>query len=150
MNLRDVQTNVKTLLQAHPGLALAPIVLDDGAGEANPQRTAALKSLGFCLLVWRVEGGGMIDVSRTGAFVQELTVFVFIEEAVPVCRKEGGLNLRHEDATEYVMAALSGARVGPDRFTLDNPPFDNLGRINGVNRVLVNALAQLTIAPLSS
>ncbi len=45
------------------------------------------------------------------------------------------------------MEALSGARVGPDRITLDDPPFDNLGKVNGVNRMLVNALAELTTEP---
>ena len=148
MNLDAVQTSVRARLQAHPGLSGVPVVLDDGTGEANRERATALKSQGLCLLVWRVESGGIISASRTGAVVQRLLVFVFVEESLAVCRAPGGLNLAVETATQRVMEALSGARVGPDRFTLDEPPFDNLGRVNGVNRVLVNATAELTTVPL--
>lgn len=148
MNLRDVQPAVKALLQAHPQLARVPVVLDDGLGEANRERVVALKTQGICLLVWRVESGGIISASRTGAVVQHLAIYVFVEENVTTCRGPGGLNLRHEDATQHVMAALSGARVGPERLVLDEPPFDNLGKVNGVNRILVNALAEHTTQPV--
>lgn len=145
MKIADVQLAVQALLQAHAGLANVPVVLDDGTGEANKDRVAALKTQGLCLLVWRVESGGIVTVSRTGAGVQRLAIFVFIEENVTVCRSATGLNVRHEDATEHVMAALSGAWVGPERVQLDDPPFDNLGKVNGVNRMLVNATVELTL-----
>ncbi|HNU53249.1 MAG TPA: hypothetical protein PKJ98_20345 [Verrucomicrobiota bacterium] len=147
MKLAAVQSNVKALLEAHPRLAGVPIVLDDGLGEANKERVAALKAQGLSLLVWRIESGGIVDASSTGAVIQHLAIFVFIEENVAVCRAPGGVNVHHEDAAQYVMEALSGARVGPDRITLDDPPFDNLGKVNGVNRMLVNALAELTTEP---
>jgi len=145
VKIADVQPTVKTLLEAHAGLANVPVVLDDGTGEANKDRVSALKSQGLCLLVWRVESGGVVTVSRTGAVVQRLAIFVFIEENVTVCRSATGLNVRHEDATEHVMAALTGAPVGPERIQLDDPPFDNLGKVNGVNRMLVNAMVELTL-----
>lgn len=148
MKLSAVQPSVQALLERHPKLAGVPVVLDDGTGEANKDRVQALKTRGLCLLVWRVESGGIVDASKTGAVLQDLAIYVFTEENVPVCRAEGGLNLRHEDATEYVMEALSGARVGPDRIILDDTPFDNLGKVNGVNRMLVNARTQLTTQPL--
>ena len=145
MKIANVQSTVKTLLQAHPVLATVPIVLDDGMGEANKDRVAALKAQGLCLLVWRVESGGVVTVSRTGALVQRLAFFVFVEENVAVCRGADGLNIHHEDATEHVMAALSGAPVGPERIQLEDPPFDNFGKVNGVNRMLVNASVELTL-----
>ncbi len=147
MNLRDVQPAVKTLLEAHPQLAGVPVVLDDGLGEANRERVAALKTQGLCLLVWRVESGGVLSASRTGTVAQLLAIYVFVEENVAVARGPGGLNLGHEDATQAVMAALSGARVGAERLVLDDPPFENLGKVNGVNRVLVSALAEHITRP---
>ncbi len=91
MRLADVQSNVKALLEAHPRLAGVPIILDDGLGEANKERVAALKAQGLSLLVWRIESGGIVDASSTGAVIQHLAIFVFIEENVAVCRAPGGL-----------------------------------------------------------
>ncbi|MCZ7640023.1 MAG: hypothetical protein M5U12_30600 [Verrucomicrobia bacterium] len=147
MKISEVQPHVKTLLEAHPGLVDAAVVLDDGTGEANQSRQIVLRKTGLCLLVWRVESGGIVDRSRTGAVVQRLDVFVFVEENMAVCRSEQGVGLKHEDATEYVMEALSGAKVGADRITLEDPPFINDGRVNGVNRVLVCASTLLTTVP---
>lgn len=149
MNLADAQPTVAALLGRHPALHDVPIVLDDGLGEANKDRVAALKTGGLCLLVWRVESGAIVSVSKTGALLQRLLLFVFVEESVPVCRGAGGLKISAETAAQQVMEALSGARVGAERLTLDDPPFDNLGRVNGVNRILVSALGEFTLVPLS-
>ncbi|MBE7502734.1 MAG: hypothetical protein HS113_21110 [Verrucomicrobiales bacterium] len=150
MKISEVQPHVKTLLEAHPGLTDAAVVLDDGTGEANPARQILLRKAGVCLIVWRVEGGDVVDVSRTGALVERLLIFVFVEESVAVSRSEQGAGLKHEDATQYVMEALSGAVVGPDRITLEDPPFINMGRVNGVNRLMVCASTLLTITPTNA
>lgn len=145
MNLSAVQPAVAAILQAAPALAGVPVVQDDGTGEATPARMTALKAEGICLLVWRVEAGQILGHSRTGTMTQELLVFVFVEENQTVCRSETGLNVRCDDVAQAVMAALSGAKVGPERIQLADPPFDNLGKVNGVNRILVNATTELTI-----
>lgn len=149
MRLRDVQSNVRTAILEHPSLAGATVVIDDGTGEKAPGRAAALKSTGFCILVWRVESGGVITRSRNGALVHAVSVFVFVEEDPTINRGDSGFGVQIEDAVEYVQAALSGKEVGPDRFQLDDPPDDNLGKVNGVNRWLVAALTERTTTPIT-
>lgn len=149
MNLAEIQTNVRTAILAHPSLSAATVVIDDGTGEKNQSRVAALKASGFSILVWRIESGGIVDASRTGTAIQNISIFVFLEEDTKVNRAEGGFGVQIENALTYVMAALSGARVGSERIVLDNPPFDNLGMVNGVLRILVSAKLQHTTVPIN-
>ncbi|MCA1996445.1 MAG: hypothetical protein LDL56_04355 [Armatimonadetes bacterium] len=148
MTLAEIQPAIREALLRHPDLASLPVILDDGTGEANRERATALKTRGLCLLVWRPEAGGITAESPTGAVVCEVLVLVFVEESRVVNRGEGGTGIAAEVATQKVMSALSGARVGHQRVALDSPPFDNLGAVNGVARFLVSGVVELPVVPL--
>lgn len=147
MNLWSIQTAVKTALETHPSLAGVPVLLDDGAYDRTPGREAALKSAGVVMIVWQIASFGIPALARDGVAAHLVYVPVVIEENVERNRN-GGLNQPWERLLQFGLEALSGRRAEGTQFQLYDPAWQNLGKIDGVNRVVLNVLCTAYVKPV--
>lgn len=151
MNIEDIQPWIAELLVAHPGLAAATVLLDDGTYPKTPGREAALGSQGVCLTVWQIESGGLLDSTQRGSAVEVLNLAIVIEENAAVNRGTGGLQLRAEKALRLVREALVGVKRSGEPGAVircDDPPFKNFGNRNGVQCLVALFLLDLPITPV--
>lgn len=150
MNLWEIQPHIVELLQNAPRLDDVPVLADDGTYPKTPQREEALRTKGLVLIVWQIESDGLIDVSPTGLAIHGIYVPVVIEENVTANRASTGLKLPAEKALQYVLETVSGrpqSGVPNESFVPMDPPFKNFGRVNGVNRIVINFLHKTVIVP---
>ncbi len=148
MNLWDLQPAVKTALESHPELAGVPVLLDDGTYERTPGRETALKTEGVVLIVWQIASFGIPASAKDGVAAHLVYVPIVIEENV-VRNRNGGLNRSWEQLLQYGLESLSG-RKGRFEFQLHDPAWQNLGKVDGVNRVVLNVLTTAYVKPLST
>ena len=147
MNLWEIQPAVKTALQTHPDLAGVPVLLDDGAYDRTPGREVALKGAGVVMIVWQIASFGIPALARDGVAAHLVYVPVVIEENVERNRN-GGLGRPWERLLHHGLEALSGRRQSGFEFQLHDPAWQNLGKIDGVNRVVLNVLCTSYVNPL--
>jgi hypothetical protein len=145
MNLWEIQPKLVELLQASPLLQGITILADDGTYPKTPQRESAVQKKGLVLIVWSVEGGGVVHASANGFGIESIASPVVIEENVAVNRATGGTGIVLEQAIQYVRSAIIGQfKPGApyDTFRLSSPSFHQLGVVNGTRRaaVLVHTL----------
>jgi len=149
MNLWDIQPVVKAAIEAHPSMAGVPVLLDDGAYDRTPGREAALKSAGVVMIVWQIASFGIPASARDGVAAHLVYVPVVIEENVERNR-HGGLGLPWERFLQHSLEALSGRRQAGFEFQLYDPAWQNLGKVDGVNRVVLNILCTAYVKPLGT
>lgn len=149
MNLWEIQEAVKTALTIHPDLVGVPVILDDGAYDRTPGREGALKTAGVVCIVWQVASFGFQAQARDGVAAHLVYVPIVIEENVERNRS-GGVNKPWERLLQRAMEALSGRRQGAFQFHLHDPAWQNLGKIDGVSRVVLNVLCTSYVKPLST
>ena len=157
MNLWDLQPAVKTALESHPELAGVPVLLDDGSYERTPGREQALKTAGVVLIIWQIASFGIPASAKDGVAAHLVYVPIVIEENVERNRN-GGLNRPWEQLLQYGLEALSGrkglsagsAQAGRFEFQLHDPAWQNLGKVDGVNRVILNVLTTAYVKPLTT
>ena len=152
MNLWEIQSFVGNLLSASPKLAGVPVLKDDGTYPKTPEREKALNEKGLLLIVWEIESDGLADQSITGVAAHDIYVPVVIEENVKINRAEGGTGIEATQALQFVLEACSGKPRPslPNRgLVLMDPPFRNFGKINGINRMVVNFSLRAFVAPQS-
>ena len=147
MNLWEIQPAVKTAIETHPDLTGVPVLLDDGAYDRTPGREAALKGAGVVLIVWQIASFGIPASARDGVAAHLVYVPVVIEENVERNR-HGGLGQSWERLLHHGLEALSGRRQSGFEFQLHDPAWQNLGKIDGVNRVVLNVLCTAYVNPL--
>jgi hypothetical protein len=148
MNLWEIQAAVKTGLLAHPTLAKVPVLLDDGTYERTPGREQALKTEGVVVIVWQIASFGIPALANDGVAAHLVYVPVVIEENVERNR-HGGLGLAWEKVLQCGLEALSG-RKGRFEFQMYDPAWQNLGKVDGTNRVVMNFLTTAYVKPLGT
>jgi hypothetical protein len=149
MNLWDLQSAVKDTLQGHATLGPVPVLLDDGTYDRTPGRELALKTQGVVMIVWQIASFGIVAQSRDGVAAHLVYIPVVIEENVERNRN-GGLGLPWERLLQHGLEALSGAKQNNVEFTMHDPAWQNLGKIDGVNRVVLNILATSYVKPATT
>lgn len=149
MNLWDIQLAVKAALESHPALAGVPVLLDDGAYDRTPGREAALKGAGVVIIVWQIASFGIPASAKDGVAAHLVYTPVVIEENVERNR-HGGLGLPWERLLQHGLEALSGRRQSGTKFQLYDPAWQNLGKVDGVNRVVLNILSTSYVKPLGT
>ena len=152
MNIELIQAWVKSLLDANAALtaALAVKLADDGTYPKTPLREDGLNGKGLVLTVWEPDAEQLLNIATTGTAAQEIYVPVLVEENVSVNRAANGTQMTALEALRHVQSALSGKRPSANSpFVLlpIEPPFKNFGKINGVNRIVVNFSITSTISP---
>ena len=153
MNFDLIQPAIKTLLDAHPAFSAVPVAVleDDGTYPKTPGREAALADKGLVLIVWQVDGETTTDSVFSGFSVGDLYVPVVVEENVKICRAVGGANLLAEKAVQHVIEACCGKPVSVPlhrRIHLLDQPFKNFGKVNGVQRIVVNLAMPFHVSPI--
>ena len=149
MNLWEIQPAVKAALVAHPSMAGVPVLLDDGAYDRTPGREAALKGAGVVMIVWQIASFGIPASAKDGVAAHLVYTPVVIEENVERNR-HGGLGLPWERLLQHGLEALSGRRQSGIEFQLYDPAWQNLGKVDGVNRVVLNILSTSYVKPLGT
>jgi hypothetical protein len=149
MNLWDIQPAVKAALESHTSLAGVPVLLDDGAYDRTPGREAALKGAGVVMIVWQIASFGIPASAKDGVAAHLVYTPVVIEENVERNRN-GGLGLSWERLLQHGLEALSGRRQTGFEFQLYDPAWQNLGKVDGVNRVVLNILCTSYVKPLGT
>lgn len=149
MNLWDIQPAVKAALESHPSLAGVPVLLDDGAYDRTPGREAALKGAGVVMIVWQIASFGIPSSARDGVAAHLVYTPVVIEENVERNR-HGGLGLTWERLLQHGLEALSGRRQSGIEFQIYDPAWQNLGKVDGVNRIVLNILSTSYVKPLGT
>ena len=149
MNLWDIQPAVKAALESHPSLAGVPVLLDNGAYDRTPGRDAALKGAGVVMIVWQIASFGIPASAKDGVAAHLVYTPVVIEENVERNRN-GGLGLPWERLLQHGLEALSGRRQSGIEFQLYDPAWQNLGKVDGVNRVVLNILSTSYVKPLGT
>lgn len=149
MNLWDIQPAVKAALESHPSLAGVPVLLDDGAYDRTPGRESALKGAGVVMIVWQIASFGIPASAKDGVAAHLVYTPVVIEENVERNRN-GGLGLPWERLLQHGLEALSGRRQSGFEFQLYDPAWQNLGKVDGVNRVVLNILSTSYVKPLGT
>ncbi len=149
MNLWEIQPAVKAALAMHASLAGVPVLLDDGAYDRTPGREAALKGAGVVMIVWQIASFGIPASARDGVAAHLVYVPVVIEENVERNR-HGGLGLPWERLLQCGLEALSGHRAPGTQFQLYDPAWQNLGKIDGINRVVLNVLCTAYVKPVGT
>lgn len=154
MNLEDIQPFVLNRLATAPSLAAIQaagcILQDDGTYPKTPAREQKLSEKGLVLIVWEINSEGLLDVSQSGFVSHEIYVPVVVEENVKVNRATGGLQMPAAKALRLVLESLSGQRPSshsPEVFLPLDPPFNNFGKVNGINRLLANLILKTTLSP---
>lgn len=148
MNLWEIQAAVKAGLEAHPTLAGVPVLLDDGTYERTPGREQALKAEGVVMIVWQIASFGIPALATDGVAAHLVYVPVVIEENVERNR-HGGLGLPWEKLLQCGLEALSG-RKGRFEFQMYDPAWQNLGKVDGTNRIVLNLLTTAYVKPLTT
>lgn len=143
MNLWEIQPAVVALLQADARLAGVPMIADDGTYPKTPGRETALAGAGLVLVVWEIESDGLVDAAKTGLAAHDVYTPVVIEENAHACRG-AGVKIEAEKALQYVLEAIAGAQG----FKVMDPPFKNLGKVNGVRRIVVNLNTRAFVNPV--
>jgi hypothetical protein len=143
LNLWEIQPAVVALLQADTRLAGVPIIADDGTYPKTAGRETALAGAGLVLIVWEIESDGLVDAAKTGLAAHDVYTPVVIEENPTACRAESGVKIPAEKALQYVLEAIAGAQG----FRVMDPPFKNLGKVNGVRRIIVNLSTRAFVNP---
>ena len=153
MNLGEIQGYVLGLLKADTRLKKAVFLSDDGQWPKTEGREAGLQC-GLVITVFEIEADSLKDFSRAGVMSTDVRVPVLIEEARANNRKAGGTGIRGETAVQYVLENMIGkprdsvVRGFPE-LAPNDPPFLNMGRVDGVNTWLVEIAANVRIsAPL--
>lgn len=149
MNLWDIQPAVKAALETNPSLAGVPVLLDDGAYDRTPGREAALKDAGVVMIVWQIASFGITASAKDGVAAHLVYTPVVIEENVERNR-HGGLGLPWERLLQHGLEALSGRRQSSIEFQLYDPAWQNLGKVDGVNRIVLNILSTSYVKPLGT
>lgn len=149
MNLWEIQPAVKAALQAHPTLVNVPVLLDDGTYERTPGRELALRTQGVVLIVWQIASFGISALAKDGVAAHLVYVPIVIEENVERNR-HGGVGLPWEKLLQCGLEALSGKRQGKLDFEMHDPAWQNLGKIDGTNRVVLNVLTTAYVKPLAT
>jgi len=149
MNLWDIQPAVKAALESHPALAGVPVLLDDGAYDRTPGREAALKGPGVVMIIWQIASFGIPASAKDGVAAHLVYTPVVIEENVERNRN-GGLGLPWERLLQHGLEALSGRRQSGIEFQLYDPAWQNLGKVDGVNRVVLNILSTSYVKPVGT
>lgn len=149
MNLWDIQPTVKAALESHPSLTGVPVLLDDGAYDRTPGREAALKGAGVVMIVWQIASFGIPASAKDGVAAHLVYTPVVIEENVERNR-HGGLGLPWERLLQHGLEALSGRRQSGIEFQLYDPAWQNLGKVDGVNRVVLNILCTSYVKPIGT
>jgi len=149
MNLWDIQPAVKAAIESHPSLAGVPVLLDDGAYDRTPGREAALKGAGVAMIVWQIASFGIPASAKDGVAAHLVYTPVVIEENVERNR-HGGLGLPWERILQHGLEALSGRRQSGVEFQLYDPAWQNLGKVDGVNRVVLNILSTSYVKPVGT
>ena len=138
MNLEDIQSTAKTLLDAHAPLSSVPILTDDGTYPQTPDRENALSTEGLVIIIWQISVGEIEDVvSRPGRHSQQVEVVIVVEANRVVNQSATGANIAPELAVREILSALCGKPVN-DPFKPANPPWANFGVIDGVNQWIIN------------
>lgn len=144
MQIEELQTAVGDLLRSGADFTGITVVEDDGTYPQIPARERALRDVGLCITVWPVGCVGVIDRAPEGSFLYLAAVHCVVEE-----------NVSKNRATPGRPNCLKLARLVIDRLKGqlgDNSPdsglqpmpevFGQLGRLNGVSRVVVNFARQ--------
>lgn len=139
MNLEDVQTTAKGLIESIPAVASAqiPVLIDDGVYPKIPAREAGLEAPGVVLIVFPphclgIEG----DVARDGTAKYGVGIFVAIE--VNTVRNTTQMGV--ERIINLVVSALSGkpnTNAPGLGFVPDSQPFVGFEVVDGIRQAVV-------------
>lgn len=146
MNFDEIQPAIKALIIAHPNLTLEAVLEDDGTWPRTPGREAALNGRGICITIWQPDGESITDETFNGFACGDLYVPVVVEQNVTASAKlSTGAQTNALIVCQRVIEACVGRpRTGPNKVAqhrtikLLDQPFKNFGKINGVNRIVVN------------
>jgi hypothetical protein len=153
MNLGDIQTIEKKLIEAHPSFAAVGtvVIIDDGTYPKMPALEATLNDKGLAIVVWNLDSLGLIDSSKTGVSNQRIHCPVVIKENVKKNRGAGGTGITLFQALDYVFQAVSGypkaALSGPTIVPHDTP-FEYMGVENGALTIIADFVVQHRITPI--
>jgi hypothetical protein len=138
MNLENIQSTAKTLLEAEAGLTGVPVLADDGTYPQTPNREAALATEGIVIIIWQIMGADLTDQVRGRGRHSELVELpITIEENRAVNLSTTGLGFAPEKAVRITLSALCG-NPSDDPFSPGNPPWANFGNVDGVSQWIVN------------
>lgn len=159
MTLSELQAGVISLLSGHGFIAqrLIPVVADDGNYPKIPAREDALTvkdtddptvTKGLVVVVWEPECDGKVTESKSGLLKTRVGLHLIVEENQQVNRGDRGFGVTAWEVLEECQKALLGR---PGHGPLDepilaaDPPWDNFGRVNGVNRLVANFVVELVV-----
>ncbi len=146
MNLHEIQQLIHNRIA--PLLPDGVVLDDDGTYPKTPLREQLLAEKGLAVIVWEPESDGLIDTARNGTAVQGIYVPIVVEENVKVNRSTG-TTMAALKALMVVQAAISGLKApgSNEVFLPDDTPFQNLGKINGINRIVAFFTLKQAIIP---
>jgi hypothetical protein len=145
MNIEDLQSTAKTLIEAHAPLDGITVIADDGTWPQTPAREAALESDGLVIIIWQDTGGTPLDVvSRRGRLMLSVDLPITIEENRKVNLGVGGLNKDPGLVVREVLSCLCGFPLS-DPFEPGDDPYSNIGDVGGINMRLINLKNKSTI-----
>jgi hypothetical protein len=158
MNLWEIQTYVAGVLRAHskiaaqPGGRVAiPVLEDDGGYPKIPDMERHLRREGLVLVVWGIQNNGLHGDNENPSLMDlDVYVPIVIEENVKACRSRTGVNVPAEQALQWVFEALLARPTKVGIQTTIRPfssPFQNFGKIGGVNKIMANFVLRTFITP---
>lgn len=101
------------------------------------------------MIVWQIASFGIPAQARDGVAAHLVYVPVVIEENVERNRS-GGAGIQWERLLQHGLEALSGRHQDGLEFQMYDPAWQNLGKIDGVNRVVLNILCTSYVKPLGT
>ena len=85
MNIEDLQSTAKTLLEAHAPLSGITVLADDGTWPQTPTREDKLESDGLVIIIWQDTGGTFLaDAMSRRRRIMEVDMPITIEENLMV------------------------------------------------------------------
>lgn len=145
INLEDIQGTAKTLLDASGDLTGVPILSDDGTYPQTPLREEALGTEGIVVVIWQITGADNEDsIAARGRHSEVVEIMIAVEENRTINQSATGLNFSAEKGVRLILEALCGFPVETPFFAA-NPPWANLGTVDGVSQFIINLNIKTTI-----
>jgi hypothetical protein len=138
MNLEDIQSTAKSMLDAHAPLATVTILTDDGTWPQTPDREAALASDGVVVVIWQITGGNMeMDVRSSQRVAMTVEMPITIEENRAINLSDTGLGISPDLVVREIISCLAGKPIA-DPFKPAPSTWANFGNVDGVNQRMIN------------
>lgn len=152
MKLEGIQLAAYTALVAGLAGTSIPILMDDGTFGLSPAHEGLLGGSPGCVVtIWQIEGDSLLAITDRKSGECRIKVFLpVVVEENPTVNRGNGTDKTSEEMVRLVMEALQGkptANYNHERFMLDDPPFRNMGKVDGIQRWVVQFTIENDVFP---